>query len=45
MKQHYVQRAYLKSWSNNEKIWAFRKETNKIYPSDLMGGGTGEIFL
>lgn len=43
-KQHYVQRAYLRSWAKNEKIWAYRKQASKIYPSDLMGVGQERYF-
>lgn len=43
-RQHYVQKAYLKSWVSNKKIWAIRKESKKIYPSDLMGVAQERYF-
>lgn len=36
-RQHYVWRHYLRSWSENETIWTYFKESNKIVRPGLMG--------
>lgn len=41
-KQHYVWRAYLKSWAEEGSVWCARK--GKIFPTDLMNIGQERYF-
>jgi len=43
-RQHYVWRHYLRPWADNESIWAYLKEPNKIIKSDLMGVAQERYF-
>ncbi|NOQ23733.1 MAG: DUF4238 domain-containing protein [Bacteroidales bacterium] len=36
-RQHYVWRHYLRPWANNESIWTYFKEQDKIVKPSLMG--------
>jgi len=43
-KQHYVWRHYLRSWADNENIWTYFKELNKIEKPSLMGVAEEKYF-
>jgi len=43
-RQHYVWRHYLKSWANEEQIWAFLKNNKKLIRSNLMGVAQERYF-
>jgi Protein of unknown function (DUF4238) len=42
--QHYVWRHYLRSWANDEIIWAYFKRIGKIEKSNLMGVAQERYF-
>jgi len=43
-RQHYVWRNYLKPWADNEIIWTYFKEQNKIIKPGLMGVAQEKYF-
>lgn len=43
-KQHYVWRKYLRAWTNDESIWTFLKEQNKVLRIGLMGVAQERFF-
>lgn len=43
-RQHYVWRAYLRNWSDQENIWTFFKELNKIERTTLMNVAQEKYF-
>ena len=43
-RQHFVWRHYLRSWADNDKIWTYLKESDKIIQPDLMGVAQEKYF-
>lgn len=43
-RQHYVWRNYLRPWADNEQIWTYFKELNKIERPNLMGVAQEKYF-
>jgi hypothetical protein len=43
-KHHYVWKEYLKSWSNNDQVFAFLKSTKKLIKSNTEGVGQERFF-
>ncbi|PWS32624.1 DUF4238 domain-containing protein [Pedobacter paludis] len=43
-RQHYVWRHYLKSWADDDQIWAFLKDQKKLIRSNLMGVAQERYF-
>jgi hypothetical protein len=43
-KQHYVWRHYLRTWADNETIWAFFKELKRVEKPNLMGVAQERYF-
>lgn len=43
-RQHYVWRHYLRPWANNESIWTYLKQFDRIEKSSLMGVAQEKYF-